>query len=224
MSNRKSISYDKGENSNDECCMCGDEWNEGKKGWVLCDTPNCENTVCERCTTLLSLSVSELFYCPLCAGSGNFAAATAGATVVSAVAACSELATLPLSFKATRKILTNLVRSPEESKYRKLRIGENKKVKELLDYEPVLNILSSVGFVRKSCPREKINKDGNETNLCTEEVLVLEGEVPTSQIGELLSILESLAPETRISSETSKGKRKANDEADTDAKKQREQL
>lgn len=221
MSNRRSNNnYDTGGNSNDECCMCGEEWNECKKGWVLCDTSHCENTVCDRCTTLLSLSVSELFYCPLCAGSGNSAAATAGATVVSAVTACSELAKLPLSFKATRKILTNLARSPEEPKYRKLRIGENKKVKELLDFEPVLNILSSVGFVRKSCPREKTNN--TETNLCTEEVLVLEGEVPTSQIGELLSILESLAPETQNSQETSKGKRKANDAADKDPKRQRE--
>ena len=211
---------DFGENSNDECCMCGEAWHEGKKGWVLCDTSECENTVCQNCTSLLSLSVSELFFCPLCAGSGNSAAATAGATVVSAVAACSELEKLPLSFKATQKILSNLLKSPDEAKYRKLRIGENKKVKELLDYEPVLNILTSVGFARKNCPRES-KSESKTTTPPTEEVLILEGEVPTSQIRELLNVLEGLTPTPTPNNQVSESKRKANDETANDAKKQR---
>jgi hypothetical protein len=214
-SNRTS---DVGENSNDECCMCGEVWHEGGKGWVLCDTADCENTVCQSCTTLLSLSVSELFYCPLCAGSGNSAAAAAGATVVSAVAACSELEKLPLSFIATQQILSNLLKAPEEPKYRKLRIAENKKVKELLDYEPVLNILTSVGFTRKHCPREQQIED--ETITPTEELLILEGEVPISQVRDLLNILEGLTPKQQQNDQVSESKRKAEDEAVDDAKKQ----
>ncbi len=200
--------------------MCGEAWHEGKKGWVLCDTTECENTVCQNCTSLLSLSVSELFFCPLCAGSGNSAAATAGATVVSAVAACSELEKLPLSFKATQKILSNLLKSPDEAKYRKLRIGENKKVKELLDYEPVLNILTSVGFARKNCPRES-KSESKTTTPPTEEVLILEGEVPTLQIRELLNVLEGLTPTQTPNNQVSESKRKVNDETANDAKKQR---
>ena len=211
---------DVGENSNDECYMCGEEWIEGKNGWVLCDT--CENTVCPKCVSSLSLSVSELFYCPLCAGSGNSAAATAGATVVSAVAACSELEKLPLSFKATQKILSNLLKSPDDPKYRKLRIGENKKVRELLDYEPVLNILTSVGFARKQCPREsKSSENDTKTTLPTEEVLILEGEVPILQIRDLLNILEGLTPQKPTNDEASESKRKAEDEIAADSKKQR---
>ena len=211
---------DVGENSNDECYMCGEEWIEGKNGWVLCDT--CENTVCPQCVSSLSLSVSELFFCPVCAGSGNSAAATAGATVVSAVAACSELEKLPLSFKATQKILSNLLKSPDEPKYKKLRIGENKKVRELLDYEPVLNILTSVGFARKQCPREsKSSENDTKTTLPTEEVLILEGEVPFSQIRDLLNILDGLTPQTPTNDEASESKRKAEDETAADSKKQR---
>ena len=225
MMNRTMIDNDRrndnGEHSNDECYMCGEEWYEGKKGWVLCDT--CENTVCPKCTSILSLSVSELFYCPLCAGSGNSAAATAGATVVSAVAACSELEKLPLSFKATQTILSNLLKCPDdESKYRKLRIAENKKVKELLDYEPVLNILKSVGFARKHCPRESKSETETGTTLPTEEVLILEGEVPTSQIRDLLDVLEGLTPQTPKNDQVCESKRKAVDnETADDAKKQR---
>ena len=211
---------DVGENSNDECYMCGEEWIEGKNGWVLCDT--CENTVCPQCVSSLSLSVSELFFCPVCAGSGNSAAATAGATVVSAVAACSELEKLPLSFKATQKILSNLLKSPDDPKYRKLRIGENKKVRELLDYEPVLNILTSVGFARKQCPREsKSSENDTKTTLPTEEVLILEGDVPFSQIRDLLNILDGLTPQTPTNDQVSEGKRKADDETTADSKKQR---
>lgn len=213
---------DLGENSNDECCMCGEEWHEGKKGWVLCDTTECENTVCQNCTTSLSLSVSELFYCPLCAGSGNSAAATAGATVVSAVHACSELEKLPLSFKATQKILSNLLKSPEDPKYRKLRIAENKKVKELLDFAPVLNILTSIGFARKHCQRQSKSENETGSTMPTEEVLILEGEVPTSQIRDLLNILEGLTPQTpNENDQVGVSKRKADDETADDAKKQK---
>lgn len=76
--------------------------------------------------------------------------------MATAVAACAELEKLPLLFKATRKILSNLVSKPDEMKYRRLRL-ENKAVKELIDLEPVLNILSSVGFTRKQCKRFKIH-------------------------------------------------------------------
>jgi hypothetical protein len=216
---RSNGTNDVGENSNDECCMCGEDWHEGETGWVLCDTEDCENTVCQQCTNLLSLSVSELFYCPLCAGKGNSAAATAGAAVVSAVAACSELLEkLPLSFKATHKILSNLLKSPEEARYRKLRITENKKVKELIDYEPVLNILTTVGFVRKQCAREQKNVD--ETTTPTEEVLILEGEVPILQIQDLLNIFEGLTPQPQ-NNQLSESKRKADDEKLDENKKHR---
>lgn len=63
-----SMNGEEGEDSNDECCICGTEWTVGSHGWVLCDTSGCPNTVCPACTSKLSLSVSELFYCPQCAG------------------------------------------------------------------------------------------------------------------------------------------------------------
>lgn len=69
---------DVGGNSSDECCVCGKVWQEGQQGWVLCDTDGCDSTVCVQCTTTLSLIVSELFYSPLCAGTGISAAASAG--------------------------------------------------------------------------------------------------------------------------------------------------
>ena len=93
-----------GESSDDDCCVCGDVWTEGQHGWLLCDAGGCENTVCPKCASTLSLSVSELFYCPMCAGSGQSAAATAGGAVATAVAACAELENLPLSFKTTKRI------------------------------------------------------------------------------------------------------------------------
>ncbi|KAL7534065.1 hypothetical protein ACHAXR_005617 [Thalassiosira sp. AJA248-18] len=187
-----------GENSSDDCCVCGDEWSEGQQGWVLCDSNGCENTVCPKCTTSLSLSVSELFYCPICAGSGQSAAAAVGGAVATAVAACAELEKLPVSFKTTQKILTNLLQKPDDPKYRKLRL-ENKNVKQLVDLDPVLNILTSVGFVRKQCPRQietkKQDANNNANPAPTEEVLLLEGPVPTAQVNELLEILNGLTPE-----------------------------
>lgn len=186
-----------GEKSSDFCCMCGDEWADGKTGWILCDSYGCENTVCSTCTTTLSLSVSELFYCPLCSGSGTSAAAAAGGAVASAVAACSSLEALPLSFKTTQKILTNLLNKPDEQKYRKLRM-ENKSVKQLVDLEPVLNILIYIGFVRTQCARQIKTKKQGETNVDanlppTEDVLLLEGQVPINQVKELLDIMNGLS-------------------------------
>jgi len=181
------------ENSNDECCMCGDDLSEGQNGWILCDSHGCENTVCPKCTSNLSLSVSELFYCPICAGSGRSAAATVGGAVAAAVAACSELEKLRLSFKTTQKIFSNLIDEPEEPRFRKLRF-ENKSVKELVDLEPVLNILTSVGFVRTHCVRQK-QRDAMNNNAeipPTEEVLLLEGSVPSAQINELMQIMQGL--------------------------------
>lgn len=181
-----------GEDSNDECCICGDEWAEGHEGWVLCDTHGCENTVCPKCTSTLSLSVSELFYCPLCSGSGQSAAATAGGAVATAVAACTALEKLPLSFNAVQKILSNLLHNPDEPKYRKLRL-ENRYVKELCDLEPVLNILTSVGFVRTHCARQNKKKNTKADLPPTEEVLLLEGTLGT-HVNELLQILNGLSP------------------------------
>lgn len=180
-----------GEESNDECYICGIEWTEGTQGWVLCDTDQCPNTVCITCTSALSLSVSELFYCPSCAGSGDSAAAVVGAAVASAVAACVELEKLPLSFKATRRILENLVAKPDEPKYRRLRL-ENKAVKELIDLEPVLNILTSIGFTKKLCDRS-IPHDSDTTTTPKEELLILEGLVPVDRIHDLLEIFDGMS-------------------------------
>ena len=70
--------------------------------------------------------------------------------------------------------MTNLQLHPDEEKYRKLRL-ENKKVKEVCDLEPVLNILTSVGFVRTHCARQSKKKNADIDNLPpTEEVLLLE--------------------------------------------------
>ena len=203
-----------GENSNDECCICGDEWNGEMKGWVLCDSNGCENTVCSKCTSTLCLSVSELFYCPICSGSGQSAAATAGGAVATAVAACTALEKLPLSFKTVQKILTNLLKHPDEPKYRKLRL-ENKSVKELCDIEPVLNILTYVGFVRTQCVRQPSKKTTNvnaDADLPhTEEVLLLEGPLPTGQANELLQILNGLSGEDNIDSSCCNGDEKKMD-------------
>ena len=183
-----------GENSSDECCVCGDSWTEGQTGWILCDAPQgCDSTVCKKCTASLSLSVGELFYCPLCAGSGQSAAAAVGGAVAAAVIACTELEKLPLSFATTTKILTNLRDKPDEPKYRKLRL-ENKSVKELVDLEPVLNILTSVGFARTNVARQtKRSNDSNANLPPTEEVLLLEGPVPKDTVKELLDILNGLS-------------------------------
>ena len=194
----------------DECCICGAEWNEGQQGWVLCDSHTCENTVCRKCTSKLSLLVSEQFYCPICSGSGESAAATVGGEISTAVAACLQLEKLPLSFSTVQKILTNLQQYPDEQKYRKLRL-ENKSVKELCDLEPVLNILTSVGFVRTHCARQSKKKKNTDTDLPpTEEVLLLEGPVPTTQVNELLQILNGLSSgdDTNIDSKISSEKDK----------------
>lgn len=149
------------------------------------------------------------------------------AAVTSAVASCTELEKLPLSFKATQKILSNLITFPEELKYRKLRLS-NKRVKELVDFEPVLNILTSVGFVRRQCPRDQKTQHDAETITPTEEVLILDGDVPMSQIRDLLDILESLTKQHEVTEQFGKntrdgGKRKADDDTEPvdDAKKHR---
>lgn len=114
--------------------------------------------------------------------------------MATAVAACAELEKLPLSFKATRKILSNLVSKPDEMKYRRLRL-ENKAVKELIDLEPVLNILSSVGFTRTLCERfvsDNASAENNKNN-CKEEVLLLEGSLPIDSINEILEIFDGLS-------------------------------
>ncbi len=151
------------------------------------------------------------------------------AAVSSVVIAATELEKLPLSFKALQKVLSNLVKSPENPKYRKLRL-ENKKVKELFDFESVLNVLTSVGFVRKQYPREQQHNDNETTTTSqTEEVLILEGEVHVSQIKDLLDVFEGLSPQQHADenevaeNKQDDGKRIAVDDTDTvdDAKKQR---
>ena len=220
-----------GEDSNDECCVCGDRWTEGQQGWVLCDSQGCENTVCKKCTYSLELSVSELFFCPSCAGSGQSAAATAGGAVATAVAACTALEKLPLSFKAVLKILTNLQQHPNESKFRKLRL-ENKSVRSLCDLEPVLNILTSVGFIRTEAIRQKKKKDTVLDDLPPTEEVLSAADVQTAQVDELLQILNGLSPgesadavaekeDGKDSSHASSGekKREASDKSEGDRSK-----
>lgn len=212
------VGVDAGESSNDECCICGQEWNEGEKGWVLCDA--CDNTVCTNCTQSLGLIVSDLFYCPPCSGSGQSAAATLGGAVATAVAACAELEALPLSFKAVQKILTNLSKNPDELKYRKLRL-ENKAVKNYIDLEPVLRILTSIGFVRREEKRKAAaGRDEGEASASSsaaplvEQVLVLEGSVDVGQINELLEILDGLSPENSVNDKIGEEEQTAREKAD----------
>lgn len=175
-------------------CHHAKDWTEGAAGWVLCDT--CENVVCPVCTEYLGLIVSDLFYCPPCSGAGQSAAATVGGAVATAVAACTELEALPLSFKAVQKILSNLSKSPEEVKYRRLRL-ENPAVRKYCDLDPVLRILTSIGFVRKE--EERAVEEGSQSDKPpVEQVLVLEGDVDVGQIKELLEILDGLSPENNV--------------------------
>ena len=205
----------------DECCICGAEWEEGQQGWVLCDSHACENTVCKSCTSTLSLLVSDQFYCPMCSGSGESAAAAAGGAISTAVHACMRLEKLPLSFSTVQKILINLQLHPDEQKYRKLRL-ENKSVKALCDLEPVLNILTSVGFVKTHCARQIKKKNADIDLPPTEEVLLLEGPVPTEQVNELLQILNGLSSgdDTNVDEKKSSEKDKDTaEEEDTNGKR-----
>ena len=119
-----------------------------------------------------------------------------GGAVATAVAACTELEALPLSFKAVQKILSNLSKSPEEVKYRRLRL-ENPAVRKYCDLDPVLRILTSIGFVRKE--EERAVEEGSQSDKPpVEQVLVLEGDVDVGQIKELLEILDGLSPENNV--------------------------
>ena len=185
------------------------DWTEGAAGWVLCDA--CENVVCPLCTTSLGLLVSDFFYCPPCSGSGQSAAATVGGAVATAVAACAELEALPLSFKAVQRILTNLSKSPDEIKYRRLRL-ENPAVKKYVDLAPVLRILTSIGFVRKEEERSveegsQSSDDKSNNKPPVEQVLVLEGDVDVGQIRDLLNILDGLSSESGDANATSKAEK-----------------
>jgi hypothetical protein len=115
--------------------------------------------------------------------------------------ACVELEKLPLSFRTTKQILSNLLKSPAEAKYRKLRL-EYKAVKDLVDLEPVLNILTSVGFVRKNCARDiqsnTMKSNQTEVLLPTENLLLLEGPIQTAQINELLKVMGAMEPDAKI--------------------------
>eukprot|EP00729_Bicosta_minor_P008272 gene8272-15118_t len=94
-----------GEVGADECCMCNKRWQPGLDGWPLCDSNGCSNVVCNECTAMMSLLVSDLFYCPECAGSGVSAAALAGGAIASAVKACSELVPFPRTLRAPSRKL-----------------------------------------------------------------------------------------------------------------------
>ena len=119
-----------------------------------------------------------------------------GGAVATAVAACTELEALPLSFKAVQKILSNLSKRPDEVKYRRLRL-ENPAVRKYCDLDPVLRILTSIGFVRKE--EERAVEEGSQTDKPpVEQVLVLEGDVDIGQIKELLEILDGLSSENNV--------------------------
>lgn len=170
-----------GENSEDECCLCGRLWDPSCTGWPLCDTPNCPNVCCSDCSQ--ALIVSELFYCPPCSGSGESAAATVGGAVATAIGVCSELESLPLSRKAIQAILRNLTKEPDNPKYRKLRLN-NKKVKSLLDLDPCRRLLTMVGFTEQEVDKEP--------------VLILDGSVNVSEVKQLLDIMDGLTNEAPI--------------------------
>ena len=119
-----------------------------------------------------------------------------GGAVATAVAACTELEALPLSFKAVQKILSNLSKCPDEVKYRRLRL-ENPAVRKYCDLDPVLRILTSIGFVRRE--EERAVEEGSQSDKPpVEQVLVLEGDVDVGQIKELLDILDGLSPENNV--------------------------
>lgn len=166
-----------GENSEDECCLCGRLWDQTCTGWPLCDTPSCPNTVCKDCAK--ALIVTEFFYCPPCGGSGIYAAASAGPAVTSLVQVCFELETLPLSMKAMKTICRNLLKKEDNPKYRTLRLA-NPKVKELLDLDPCRRLLTFIGFVEKKNDNAEIS-------------LVKEGSIDKGHIIQIYDILESLS-------------------------------
>ena len=177
----ENIEGNSGENSNDECCLCGELWLPSSKGWPLCDTPDCENVCCSNCSQ--ALIVSEVFYCPPCAGAGRNAAAAVGGAVATTVKVCSELEKLPLSQNAIKTILRNLLKDPENLKFRKLRLN-NPKVKSLLDIDPCRRLLTFVGFS---------DKQDSETH---EPLLLLEGKVDMEEVKQLLDIMESLSDDS----------------------------
>ena len=180
---------DTGENSNDECCLCGKEWTPDQPGWPLCDTPDCPNTVCAPCAQMHELSVSELFYCPPCAGSGLSAAATVGGAMATAVAALSSVMDqLPMSQATLRTILKNLQEHPTEPKFRRLRL-ENKSIQSYIDLEPVRRILASIGF----CQKEELRQKPKSGYPPTEQVLVLEGDVDVELVKELADVMDGLS-------------------------------
>jgi len=181
---------DIGESSEDESCLCGKLWTPDQPGWPLCDTPNCPNTVCAQCAQIHQLIVSELFFCPPCAGSGQSAAATVGGAVATAVAALSSaLERLPMSRATLRKILDNIQQHPRDPKFRRLRL-ENRSIKEYIDLEPVRRILTSIGFVQKEEPRVN-TKEGVLPP--TESFLVLEGDFDVDFVREIIDVLDGLS-------------------------------
>ena len=191
-----------GENSDDECCLCGKLWEPYCTGWPLCDTPNCPNVCCTDCSR--ALIVSDQFYCPMCSGSGQSAAATVGGAVASVVQVCNEIDSLPLSQKAIKSILRNLIKHPEDEKYRRLRLN-NPRVKSLLDLDPCRRLLSQIGFVETTDELPNNNNDNNK-----EPVLLLEGSVDAKEVQQLLDIFEGVLEEEKEDGEDEDGHQKKN--------------
>ncbi|KAL3926122.1 MAG: hypothetical protein SGBAC_013594 [Bacillariaceae sp.] len=195
-----------GENSEDECCLCGRLWDSSCTGWPLCDTPNCPNVCCTTCSP--ALIVSDMFYCPPCSGTGKSAAATVGGAIATAIAVCAELESLPLSQNAIQAILKNLLKQPDNPKYRKLRLN-NKKVKGLLDLDPCRRLLTMVGFA--------------EQEVDNEPVLILEGSISIDEVKQILNILDGLSEETAAetqmkASATENTSKRTADNMDSDTK------
>ena len=160
----------------DECCLCGRIWTDGDQGWPLCDSAGCSNVVCAICTS--AVHVAELFFCPPCSGSGISAAAVAGGGVAAAVISCKDLGDNPPSLRALQRVISNLLESPYEAKFRRLRLA-NPKVKVLLDVPPARRILACVGFTEV---------DTGES-AAAEPDLVCEGDVDCELLERLLQVL-----------------------------------
>eukprot|EP00980_Cylindrotheca_fusiformis_P000982 scaffold265_cov131-Cylindrotheca_fusiformis.AAC.17 len=202
-----------GEDSNDECFLCGKLWDPSCKGWPLCDA--CPNTCCTECASVLIVGDGD-FYCPSCTSNGQSAAAAVGGAIASAVRVCSQIIDeLPVSAKAIQTILRNLQKDPNNPKYRKLRL-RNKKVQELLDLDPCRRVLTMVGFTETMQPSATSQSD-DEPML----VLLDDHRVDAGELQQLLDIFEGLQEPAVPEKDTAEKKHgrtdeTANNTSDTD--------
>ena len=100
--------------------------------------------------------MGDLFYCPACAGAGESAAAVAGGALTAATLGLVDLAKMPRSLKALRRVVANARR--EDPKFRRLRLA-NASVKRALDVPPARRCLASIGFVERQ-------EDGETVLVC----------------------------------------------------------